>query len=104
MIEKKKIVCVTSNLTLLEILVHPYRQNDQDIVNRYYGYLTRSSLIELIPVTVEIADQAAELRARYGLKTPDAIHLATAIQTRARLFLTRDRDFSKQKEIAVGLF
>lgn len=103
MIEKKKIVCVTSTITLLEILVHPYRRNDQDMINRYYGYLTRSSLIQLVSVTAEIADQAAEFRARYAFKTPDAIQLATAVQAQAGLFLTCDRDFLKQKEMAVGI-
>lgn len=103
MIERKRIVCLTSTITLLEILVHPYRQEDLDAVNRYYGYLTRSSLIQLIPVTSEIADRAAEFRARYGLKTPDAIQLATASEAEAGLFLTRDRDFLKQKEVDVGI-
>ena len=96
-------MCLTSTVTLLEILVHPYRQNDSDTVNYYYGYLTRSSLIRFIPVTSEIADRAAEFRAHYGLKTPDAIQLATASETGTGLFLTRDRDFLKQKEVEVGI-
>ena len=96
-------MCFTSTITLLEILVHPYRQNDSDTVNRYYGYLTRSPLIQFVPVTSEIADRAAELRAHYGLKTPDAIQLATASEAGAGLFLTRDRDFLKQKEVEVGI-
>ena len=103
MIEKKKIVCVTSTVTLLEILIHPYRQNDHDLVSRYFGYLTQSSLVQLVPVTAEIADRAAEFRAHYGLKTPDAIQLATASEAGAGLFLTRDRDFLKQKEVEVGI-
>lgn len=94
---------MTSTITLVEILVHPYRQEDLDAINRYYGYLTRSSLMQLIPVTSEIADQAAEFRARYGLKMPDAIQLATASEAGAGLFLTRDRDFLKQKEIEIGI-
>ena len=103
MIERKDRLLITSTITLLKILVHPYREKDLDLVNRYYGYLTRSHRVNLIPVTPEIADHAAEFRARYGFKTPDAIQLATAASADAGLFLTRDRDFLKQKEIEVGI-
>jgi predicted nucleic acid-binding protein len=37
-----------------------------------------------------IADEAAQLRARHGLRTPDAIQLATAIRSGASSFLTND--------------
>lgn len=103
MIERKDRLLITSTVTLLEVLVHPYRAKDLDAVNRYYGYLTRSHRVNLIPLTPEIADQAAEFRAQYGLKTPDAIQLATAVQAEANLFLTYDRKFLKQKEIEIGI-
>lgn len=72
-------------------------------VQRYYGYLTSPSFVKLEPLSADIADQAAELRAKYGFKTPDSIQLATAIDQKATLFLTRDRAFGKQDEIQVGI-
>ena len=85
LIERRKINLITSTITLLEILVHPYRKKSSDAVNRYYGYLTHQSRLELSPVSAEIADRAAELRARYGFKTPDAIQIATALIGKATL-------------------
>ena len=37
-----------------------------------------------------VAHQAAKLRARYGLKTPDALFLATALEEKAQAFITND--------------
>ena len=102
-LEKKQMTIVTSAVTLLEILVHPYRKKDMAAVEHYYAYLTRAPFIELVPLSVEIADRAAQLRAVYGFKTPDAIQLATALDAEATLFLTRDLEFRKQKQIEVGI-
>lgn len=103
-VERKSIIAVTSTVTLLEILVRPYLQNERDKIDDYYGYLTRQARLELLPLTPEIADRAAELRARYGFKTPDAIQIATALEGGATLLLTQDKNFRKQKEIRVACF
>ena len=103
LIEKKSIVLVTSTITLLELLVHPYRSKNLSLVRDYYGYLTRLPLLKLLTLTPEISDRAAELRAVYGFKTPDAVQLATALAGGATLFLTRDHRFRKQKEIELGI-
>lgn len=51
--------------------------------------------LRLIPVDAEIARVAAVLRATYRLKTPDALHLATAIVAGADRFVTGNRrDFA----------
>ena len=100
--ERRSLSLITSSITLLELLVHPYRMKDMEAVNRYYGYLT-DPFVDLIPLTAEIADRAAEIRARYGFKTPDAVQMATALIGEATLLLTLDKDFNKQKEIEVGL-
>ena len=102
-VERRSLFLITSTVTLLEVLVHPHRAGEKEKAQRYYGYLTRAPFLKLAPVTPDIADRAAELRAKYGLKTPDAIHFATALVLEATLFLTRDREFRKQKEIEVGI-
>lgn len=103
LIEKRSLSLVTSTVTLLEILVHPHRNRDLEMIRTYYGYLPRAPFLQLVPVTIGIADRAAVLRAEYGFKTPHAIQLATALTEEATLFLTRDREFRKQKEIEVGI-
>lgn len=54
------------------------------------------SALVLVPVDADIARVAATLRATYRLKTPDALHLATAIVVGADRFVTgNSRDFSE---------
>ena len=44
-----------------------------------------------------------ELRARHNFKTPDAIHLATAIEEKADVFLTGDVTLARCSDIQVDL-
>jgi predicted nucleic acid-binding protein len=45
--------------------------------------------------------RAAEIRARYGLRTPDAIMIATAIESGATLAVTNDDAWRKVEELEV---
>jgi len=81
---------VTSILTLTEVLVHPMRRGDQELADQYRRILLHASQVTTAPVSEMIADEAAQLRARHGLRTPDAIQLATAIRSGASSFLTND--------------
>jgi predicted nucleic acid-binding protein len=86
---------VTSTVTLLEVLVHPLRRGDEALAHRYNDILLSSPNISTLPVTYATAQEAAELRARHNLKTPDAIQLAVALSAKATIFLTNDRDFPR---------
>ncbi|MEW6607058.1 MAG: PIN domain-containing protein [bacterium] len=48
-----------------------------------------------------IAEKAAELRAQYGITTPDAIQFAIGIENNGTLFVTNDKNLKKIKEIEV---
>ena len=92
---------LTSTITLLEVLVHPIRHGDEALAHQYNDILLTSDNISTIPVTPNTAQTAAELRAEHNLKTPDAIHLATALDQNAAAFLTNDRDFPKIDRIEI---
>ena len=81
---------VTSSVTLLEVLVKPLREGQTAIAKQYKDILTTAPSIDLFDVTLAIAEQAAQLRAKYSLRTPDAIQLATSIELGADYFLTND--------------
>lgn len=81
---------VTSTLTLLEVLVGPYRARDEARVNEFYARLTTFPHLEWVPPSLEVADRAAGIRAAHGTRVPDAIQLATARVAGATLFLTND--------------
>ena len=98
-IEQRHLEAVTSTISLLEVLVQPYRDRDDELAQKMYALLATYPGIGWIPVTIEVADRAADLRARYNLKTPDAIQVATALTQHASLFLAGDKAFKRVKEI-----
>lgn len=55
----------------------------------------------MLEITAGVIEQATGLRARYGLKTPDAIHVATAIEEHADVFLTGDAALARCTEVNV---
>ncbi len=82
---------VTSALTLLEVLVVPYRVGDMGLAERYEALLTRSRGIRLVAVDGPQLRAAAQLRAAYHLGTPDAVQLSAALSQRCTAFVTNDR-------------
>jgi predicted nucleic acid-binding protein len=90
---------ITSTLSMTELLVPAHRDGDARRLQDYRGlFSTYPGLVWLAPDLV-IADTAAQLRAEYRLKTPDAIQAATAIQSRVSTFLTSDPIFQRVKEL-----
>jgi predicted nucleic acid-binding protein len=64
---------------LTELLVHPKLRQATTLEQHYRELLQNSRNFELLPIDVTIAEQAADLRARYHLRTPDALQIATAL-------------------------
>ena len=91
-IEKSEGRVITSRLSFLECLVKPTRSGDQALIERYTQFFTNPAVI-IAEIDARVIVEATALRARLALKTPDAIHLATAVATGASHFLTGDRDF-----------
>lgn len=81
---------VTSMVTLIEVLVHPFRQGDAPLAERYRDILLGTESLSVVPLSQEIAERAARLRAEHGLRTPDAIQLSTAVDQGASSLLTND--------------
>ena len=82
---------VTSAVTLLEVLVVPYRASDHTLAERYEALLTRSRGVRLIDLTRDQLLSAAQLRAATGVRTPDALQMAAALSARCTAFITNDR-------------
>jgi|SRR6185437_100286 uncharacterized protein len=80
----------TSVFALGELLVKPYKLKKPDWMGAIRDFL-QSSEVEVLPFDVETAEIFARIRADYNVSPADAIHLASAAQSRADLFLTNDR-------------
>jgi len=81
---------VASELTLLELTVRPLQLGRQDVADDYEVLLDDFPNFELEPISREILLEAAALRARQRLRTPDAIQIASGLRTGATLAVTND--------------
>lgn len=90
-LEEGRFRAVASELTLLELTVRPLQLGRQDVADDYEVLLDYFPHLELIPVSREILLDAAALRARQKLRTPDAIQLATGLRAGATLAVANDR-------------
>lgn len=87
----EKLVGVTSTVTLLETLVVPIRAGELAIAAEYERFLSQSRGLVLLDLDRDLVRLAAEIRARGGLKTPDALQVAAALMARCTCFVTNDR-------------
>jgi predicted nucleic acid-binding protein len=84
---------VTSSLTLLEVLVVPYRAGNLALAERYEACLSRSRGVRLVDVDRAQLRMAAQLRALHpSVRTPDALQIAAALSAGCSAFVTNDRD------------
>jgi len=91
-----------SQLSRLECRCGPMKNNDTPLLREYDGFFS-SHEIRIAELSLAIIDRATELRARFNFRTPDAIHIASAIVAGATIFLTGDRQLSRCTEIAVEI-
>jgi predicted nucleic acid-binding protein len=80
---------VFSDLTRLECRVQPMRTKNQELLDRYDTFFALPDN-ECVAFGKPVFDLATELRANQGLKAPDALHLAAAIQAGCDEFWTND--------------
>jgi predicted nucleic acid-binding protein len=100
-IEQGEIEAVTSTVTIAECMTQPYRKKNFALAAQYMVLFRNFPHLSVIPVSDEIAERAAFLRAHHNIRTPDALQLATALLSGSRFFLTNDETLSSVEEIRV---
>ena len=93
---------IVSHLSRLECRVRPLRENDPPILEQYDRFFTADG-VELVETNAFVWDLATELRARYGLRVPDALHVACAIVHRCDRLLTNDHRLTRIQEIPIEI-
>jgi predicted nucleic acid-binding protein len=93
--ESPEAMFAVSRLSVLECLVQPLRDGDADLIDAYRDFFDAGQL-QVVELTAAVVDRAATLRASHGLKTPDALQAASALELPGDvLFLTNDRRFAR---------
>lgn len=80
----------SSMVALTEVLTKPKKVGDTKTEGEYRDLLLHGRNFRLILIDSAVAERAADLRARYNLRTPDALQLAAALETGCQAFLTND--------------
>jgi predicted nucleic acid-binding protein len=92
-IDEERLPAIASSLTLLEVLVIPYRAGNIPLAERYEQILTRSRGLRLVDIDRTQLRAAAQLRAVHAsLRSPDAIQISAALSGGCSVLLTNDRD------------
>ena len=87
-LDRGEFTAVTSVVTLLKVLVHPLRHGDDTLAEQYRRILLGAAGLRTVALTADLAEEASRVRADHGVRTPDAIQLATVRHEGAAFFLT----------------
>ena len=88
----KAVEIVSSDLALMETLIGPFKAGDATLA-KTYEQLFQQAQTRLLPITHTVLREAARLRATTKLRTPDAVHVATAREAACVLVVTNDAGF-----------
>ena len=90
----------TSQLSRMECRCQPIRQGNTSLLALYDTFFAGRDL-QVSEIDARVIDEATEIRARFNLKSPDAIHLAAATVAKVAVFLTGDKLLARFDGIAV---
>lgn len=89
---------VASDLTRMECRVKPMQLGNAAILADFDAAFGAA---EIVPITTAVFDRATVIRATFGFKTPDALHLAVAVEYGCDVLLTNDHRLSTFTAIPV---
>ncbi len=94
---------MTSKLTLMETLIGPMSRGDRQLEADYEEFLGFPGM-RMVAITPCVLRAAARLRGLHlGLRTPDALHAATAQVQGVSLLVTNDKSFDTLEGLAVTI-
>lgn len=92
---------IVSMITLMEILVRPLRASPPSH-HTVLAFLRSHPNLECVPVDLQVAQEAARLRADKRFSPPDALIIGTGIATQVRFMVTNDHSWSSKLKEMVG--
>lgn len=99
LLPKTSVQAIGSTIIIAEILTKPYKLNRPDLAVAYKTLIPTIPNLYLYAPDERICDRAARLRSKYNFRTPDAIHIATAVEENAAAIIGNDKRWKRVKEI-----
>jgi predicted nucleic acid-binding protein len=100
-IDRGIVEAVTSGITLFETLVVPYRKSDDQLAEQYEKLLLNGRGLKMYELDRDLLMQGAYLKAKFGIKTPDALQIAAAKVGGCSAFITNDRRLPKIEGLSI---
>ena len=91
-----------SDLVRMECQVGPLKANDTVLLAKYTTFFASPDL-DVLPISPAVCDRAARIRAQYGFKPLDSLHLAAAVEHGCTLFLTKDAQLKRFPDVPVEI-
>lgn len=98
-----KLELATSIITVAEVLVKPRLEGNKELELTYNKVFQATPNLEIFSLDYSIANQAADLKAKYGINLADAFQLAVCWEKGVKVFLSNDRHLTKVSEVEVLL-
>jgi predicted nucleic acid-binding protein len=101
-IKQVGVTLVSSHLALMECLVVPLRQGQSGLQQDYDDFFA-TQVAESVSFSHSVFRKAATIRATHNFRTPDALHLAAALEGACDLFLTNDAGLTSFTQLLVEI-
>ena len=89
-LDERRASAVTSELTLAELLVKPFRVESVEMQRLYFDAIQDRPCLRVIPVSRGVLVESARLRASESMRLPDGVHFATARLEGCAMFVSND--------------
>lgn len=99
LIEENQIEGSLSTIVLTEVLVGFYLNEEKEAAIQFLSSAVLN--YEIIPVNIDISQKAAQIRAQYQIRLPDAIISASTFLSDAEILITNNKKMLEKLKIQV---
>lgn len=89
-----------SAVSVTEVLVEPIGSGAAPMIARVVEFLLRFPNVSLREIDFAVAREAAVLRARYRLRTPDALVIASGLRAGVEHLISDDAEWKKLRDLS----
>jgi len=105
LMEKKKIIAVTSTISVIETFVLPERHGDQFLISEYENVFLNMPGLTIVSIDWAVSRLTARLRAHYPtIRLPDLLQISASLLQGCNAFVTNDQQLKQVKEIQIISF
>ncbi len=102
-VAKGSLTAILSTVAVTELLVKPFAAGQSDRVAAFERFVESFGNLILAAPTYAVCKEAARLRGKYGIRTPDALLIATTLGDGAEAFMTNDEGLRRLKSEGITI-